>query len=251
MTSPDLVTTLLGQSRLTCLVGAGGKKTTMYALAGATPGKIALSSTSHMYPYDGRYVDAVITLSPGDCAWPAQDDARVVAFAGETTIDKRVGGLTPAQIAALLADRSFERVLLKADGARARWIKAPAAHEPIIPPQTERVIYLVSAKVIGRVLDERIAHRPELLAEITGARIEEPLTSTHIGRLLASNDGALKGIGEACIVPVLNMVDDEETLLNARAAAKMALNLTRRFDEVVLATMREARVVEVVARDLL
>ena len=247
-TVPDLFATLVGAQRVISVIGAGGKKTTMYALARAAGGRVALSSTAHMYPYDRAQVDAVETVAADSVVLPHRADARVVAYGGETAAAQRIGGLTSAQVAILAADATFDLVLLKADGARARWIKAPAAYEPIIAPCTDRVLYLVSAQVIGRPLDQRIAHRPELIAAITGAVTGQPLTAEHVGRLLASSDGALKDLGAMEIVPVINMVDDPTQERQAARAATVALALTTRFDRVVLASMRTARVVAVVAR---
>ena len=232
----DLYSTLVGERRVISIIGAGGKKTTMYALARAARGRVALSSTSHMYPYATAAVDAIETITAAMTTMPRRLDARVVAYGGISTTPQRLDGLTAMQIEQLVHDRSFDLVLIKADGARARWVKAPAAYEPIIPPATERVLYLVSAQVIGRVLDERIAHRPELVAAVTGAAIGEVLTATHIGRLLANDEGALKGSGAIEIVPILNMVDDLICAAQARAAAVLALALTTRFDRVVLAS---------------
>jgi len=246
MVSPDLVDTLLGSHRIVSLVGAGGKKTTLYALARAVPGRVALSSTSHMYPYDTAAVACVVTVAPG--AMPPSAQGRIVAYGGVTDTDQRIGGLSEQQIENLAARAEFAHILIKADGARARWIKAPASYEPIVPRCTERVLHLISIGVVGRVLDARIAHRPERVAEETGAAIGERLTPAHIARLIASPSGALRGVGTAEVVPIINMVDDAARLAAAREAARFALAATTRFDRVVLAAMREARIVEVIFR---
>ncbi|MGR8918179.1 MAG: selenium cofactor biosynthesis protein YqeC [Gammaproteobacteria bacterium] len=236
---------LAAQRGVVCLVGAGGKKTTMYALAEAHPGRVALSSTSHMYLYDERRVDAVVRL-PGDA--PPPSTARVVAFAGRTETRKRVGGLDAATLQAIRDRGEFDLIVLKADGARARWIKAPQDYEPLIPAFADTVIPVVSARAIGRRLDEGIAHRPERAAAVMHTRVDAPLEPLHLARLLASPDGALKGVGDALVRPLINMVDGPAELAAAREAADLALAMTVRFDRVVLAAMKGAGVVEVVRR---
>ena len=62
-TVPDLFATLVGAQRVISVIGVGGKKTTMCALARAAGGRVALSSTAHMYPYDRAQVDAVETMA--------------------------------------------------------------------------------------------------------------------------------------------------------------------------------------------
>ncbi len=246
-----LVATLTSGARVLSLVGAGGKKTTMYALAKALPGRVALSSSSHMAAYDPRSIDGLVTLAPDALRLPeaaAPCEARVVAYGGAAESPERIRGLSFDQLALLAADTSFDFVLLKADGARARWIKAPADYEPVIAPCTERVLYLLSVQVIGAPLDERIAHRPERIAAATGAALGAALTATHLATLLCSPMGALQGLGQRELLPIINMVDGAAWLGPARDVARLALARTSRFDRVVLANMKAARIVEVIAR---
>lgn len=244
----DLAATLVGNARVVSLVGAGGKKTTLYALARALPGRVALSSSSHMAAYDASVVDEVVTIPAGTASLPASR-GRIVAFGGAAETPQRIHGLSLAQIERLVAEHCFDHVLLKADGARGRWIKAPAAYEPVVPTCTDRVLYLLSAQVIGVPLDERIAHRVAQLAALCGATPGAPLTVDHLATLLASEAGALQGIGRSTLLPVINMVDNEMLAVAAREVAYRALARTTRFDRVVLANMKDARVVEVITRD--
>ncbi|MEQ8233920.1 MAG: selenium cofactor biosynthesis protein YqeC [Gammaproteobacteria bacterium] len=243
---PALVEALAAARGVVCLVGAGGKKTTMYALARAHRGRVALSSTSHMYRYDDARVERVVEVTDDRPQVPA--DARVVAFAGPTDTPERVGGLSIAALAALRDSGAFELLLVKADGARARWIKAPGDHEPLVLPWADTVVAVVSAGVLGRRLDSGIAHRPERVAAVTGAALDEPLTAAHLATLLSSEAGLLKGVGAATVVPLINMVDDADRAAAARASARLALAATTRFDRVVLAAMKRGRLVEVVRR---
>lgn len=244
---PDtLLAALAAESGVVCLVGAGGKKSTMYALAAAHAGRIALSSTAHMYRYDEERVDQVIVV---EANVPRSDPtARVVAYCGPTDTPQRVGGLADWQLAEVARRSEFQLMLIKADGARARWIKAPADYEPLIPAWTDTVIPVVSARVLGRRLDEGIAHRPERTAAVVDAGLDTPLEPQHLARLLSSAEGALKGVGAATVVPLINMVDDSTLHEQARAAARLALASTDRFDRVVLAVMKEGRLVEIVQR---
>jgi probable selenium-dependent hydroxylase accessory protein YqeC len=242
-----LLSALSATRGIVCLVGAGGKKTTMYALARAHPGRVALSSTSHMYVYDEAAVDGVVRCdAAGHTEIP---QGRVVAFAGQTDTHERVGGLRPEQIEAIWRRGKFDLFIIKADGARARWIKAPAAYEPIVPPFTDTVIPVISARVIGRTLGSGIAHRADRAAELMDISLETPIAPEHLARLLSSPEGALKGVGDAAVVPLINMVDDEEIHDAARRPPCAALDMTARFSRVVLASMKERRLVEIIERD--
>jgi hypothetical protein len=59
----------------------------------------------------------------------------------------------------------------------------------------------------------------------------------------------LQRVGAAVVVPIVNMVDDEERLAGAREVARRALAATDRFERVILTSMIAADpVVEVIVR---
>ena len=90
-----------------------------------------------------------------------------------------------------------------------RWIKAPEADEPMLVPGADTVIPVISARAIGEPLSERVAHRIDRVAEVTGIAPGELLTPEAVGRLLANEHGALQLAGRARVAPVINMVDNE------------------------------------------
>jgi len=126
---------------------------------------------------------------------------------------------------------------VKADGARMRMIKAPADNEPALPKGVSTILPIVSARVFGRSLTEKLVHRPERLTDIIDADIGAELTPDHVAKLLSSPDGSLKRVGHAKVIPVINMVESPERLKPARKAAWKALATTERFERVVLTSM--------------
>ncbi len=247
-----LVDLLAAGSGTVCAVGAGGKKTTLYHLAAHHPGRVALTCTvphAHFPPE----LDAEIVIAEEDeivdAVTSAADAHPRVAFACPSDKPGRHGGLAPELIRRIAELAGFDLVLVKGDGARMRWIKAPDSDEPRIPSGATTVIPLVSAHAIGEVLTQRVAHRVERLAAVSGARAGEPIAPVHVARLLTHPQGALKHTGTAAVVPVINMVDNAEREALARAAARAALDITDRFDRVVLTCSREPdRLVDVVYR---
>jgi probable selenium-dependent hydroxylase accessory protein YqeC len=237
----NLLQVLHAQTGLVCLVGAGGKKTTLYRLALMHSGRVGLTSTVLIHPFPK--LPAAEIISDEAAIVPAVVKAaamrRMVAFALTSTKHERLGGLPCAQVAHIHAVASFDVTLIKADGARGRRIKAPGANEPQIPEGTSTVIPVVSTRVIGRRLTERVAHRIERITAVTSARPGEIITSEHVARLLTSEQGSLKNAGDAAIVPLINMVDNAELEVVAREAAYRALELCEgRFERVVLTSMR-------------
>ena len=153
-------------------------------------------------------------------------------------------------IARLHTGGGFAVTLIKADGARMRWLKAPREDEPVLPEGVTTVLPVVSARALGQPLDQASAHRLERVAAVTGASLGEPLRPAHLARLLASLEGSLQRVGAAVVVPIVNMVDDnEERRAEAREVARQALAATDRFDRVILTSMIATDpVVEVASR---
>jgi probable selenium-dependent hydroxylase accessory protein YqeC len=234
---------LAARNGLICVVGAGGKKTTLHRLVeahlAAGTARIGLTCTVAMAPPPKWLGEPVIAAGAElkDALDRLGRDRRVVVYAQPSAKPGRIGGVPPEDLAKLHDEGRFEVTLIKADGARMRWIKAPEMREPVLPPGIATVLPLVSAKVFGQPLSEATAHRLERISAVTGARLGEPVTPEHVARLLSSEQGALQGVGSATVVPIINMVDDQATREAARAAARLALATSRRLARVVLASM--------------
>ncbi len=241
MTNHDLLELFHARSGIVCTVGAGGKKTTLYRLLEAHPGRVGLTSTVFIPPFPKDLPLHLIRAEPNELFSAVSAAAAThprIAYTGTTTKKGRFAGLPTALIEELHKRLGFEVTFVKADGARTRFVKAPADDEPQLPPNATTVVPVVSARAIGQPLSERTAHRLERIAQVTGARSGEPLTPAHVGKLLASEQGLLKGVGQAYVVPLINMVDDEQARALALEAAHEALRLTTRFEYVVLACMQ-------------
>ena len=237
---------------LVCCVGAGGKKTTLYRLASIHPGRVGLTATVHIPFFPKNLGAAKVIASDSDILSAvrsklAHEDK--VAFAHPSNKRGRFAGLAPSLVGRIHKKVGFDAVFVKADGARSRWIKAPNLVEPQIPTDARVVIPVISAGAIGEVLTDRIAHRLDRIECVCGVAPGETITPAHVARLLSHAHGALRGVGDARVIPLINMVDDERSRTLAIEAARRALALCNRFDRVVLASMQRAQpLVEIIER---
>ena len=195
---------------LITIVGAGGKTTTMYTLASelAQRGKriITTTTTQIFYPEPGE-TDALIVaagtpilLQNIRAAWQHQQR---ITVAGTFLRTDKLAGLQPEQPYELLMKSGADAVIVEADGARHRMIKAPAEHEPVIPLQTNVALLMISAEAFNQPLSAEIAHRPEQVARVTGINVGDVLSPAVIARLITSEQGALKHIPKTASVYLL------------------------------------------------
>jgi probable selenium-dependent hydroxylase accessory protein YqeC len=82
-------------------------------------------------------------------------------------------------------------------------IKAPAEHEPVVPPQTNVALLVMSAEAINQPLNADIAHRPERIAAVLGIEQGDILTPQLIAHLMTSTLGGMKNIPEQAVVYLL------------------------------------------------
>ena len=237
------------------LVGGGGKTSAMFRLARelADKGGGAITTTTT------RIFGAQIALSPVHVPAAEATRERVAAalathgqvlVIGETDAASGKAEGVPLELFHRLRAWFPDVCLLnEADGSRMRPFKAPAAHEPVIPEETTLVVPVVGADVLGKPLDDRHVHRPELVAALSGAALGAAITPEVVARTLAHADGGRKGVPRgARVVAIINKV---ESLADRTPVYETAACLLREpaIAAVVLTALRaEDPVLEVVRR---
>ena len=126
-------------------------------------------------------------------------------------------------------------VLLEADGAKRLPLKAPAAHEPVIPGGTALVVAVAGLDGVGKPI-AKAAFRPALYAELLGTNEAHIVSPEDAARVLASDRGQKKNVGSARFTVLLNKADDAERIRFAKAAAR-ALETLGGAERVVIASL--------------
>lgn len=200
----------LPPSPLISIVGAGGKTTTMYTLAAeltARSQRVITTTTTNIYLPQASETDTLI-ISPSttyllehiQSAWQQH---RRVTVASKMLGAGKIVGLLPDQPYELLQKSGADAIIVEADGARHLMIKAPAEYEPVVPPQTNVALLLISAQAINQPLTPAIAHRPERIAALLGLNIGDILTPVAIAQLITSEHGGMKNIPHSASAYVL------------------------------------------------
>lgn len=229
----ELADALEARRGVTCVVGAGGKKSTMAHLARSLDRAI-VTATVRIPIFDSWVEHVAVTEDPLEVV--KSTDAWPLGLVPERERSDRYRGYDRETIDELAG--LDVQLLVKADGARMRKLKAPNDREPRIPSSATTVVPIASAHVVGQPLEEERIHRVDRVAALTGRDPGETLRPSDVARVLASPDGGRKGVPEgATVVPVLNMVDDEELEERAREVATAILEMAP-VSRVVLAELR-------------
>ncbi len=195
---------------LISIVGAGGKTTTMYTLASELAqhgNRVITTTTTNIYfPKQGETDTLIVAtetsllLKMVNAAWKQHHR---VTVAGRAIGAGKIAGLQPDQPYELLMKSGADVVIVEADGARHKMIKAPAEHEPVVPPETNVALLMMSAEAINQPLSGEIAHRPECVAAVLGINQGDILTPVLVARLMMSEEGGMKNIPEGAMVYLL------------------------------------------------
>ncbi len=145
---------------VTAIIGGGGKTTLLYRLAAelSKDHSVIVATSTHIF--QPEHVPCVLRTG-------------------------QVSGLicvgTPCGNGKLTApEQSFEElaqladyVLVEADGAARRPLKAHEAHEPVVPRNANQVISVAGASGIGAAVEEAV-HRPAVFTALSGERTATP-----------------------------------------------------------------------------
>lgn len=246
--TPPQLGTALGLSEsdeLVSFVGAGGKKTAMSRLVTEALGRslrVGYTTTAHMPPPSSL---PLFVGERGDLQEWLNDSKPAVAFArawidDPDRVDEKVAGFEPPVIDEIYRTERFDWLLVKADGARMRELKAPDQDEPPVPSESTRVVPTASVRAVGTPLPSDIAHRPQRVMEITGLGPGDRITPEAIGTLLAHPEGGCKNVPEtASLVPLVNKADTDEQRATARRAIETALSRSDRIERGIIASLRD------------
>lgn len=255
----DPVDAFRAEDAAVAVVGAGGKKTTMYALADRL-NRAVLTATVRIPIFDPHVDTVAVTEEPITALDAATADRFPLGLVPAQERDDRYVGYERPIVDELIAAHDGA-VLIKADGARMRSFKAPATNEPRIPGRVDVVVPVASAGVVGEPLDEELVHRPERVAAVgrdagLDVAVGDPVTPELVGAVLAADDGGLKDVPDgAAAVPLVNQVDRVDDAVAEAVADAFHRRLAERADagadvpdvpHVVLASMAEDRIVKTV-----
>ena len=147
---------------LTAVIGGGGKSTLLLCLGrelARKPGnRVLLCTSTHMFPPQG--VPLACTLSEAQQLLKQEPLIALGAWAAQGKLTQAA----PMEETLRLATH----VLCEADGAKGLPLKAHASYEPVVPRETNRLIYVAGADGLGQTIAQA-AHRPQLYAALLGA----------------------------------------------------------------------------------
>ena len=210
----------LHKPEVIAFVGGGGKTTAMFLLAHelkALGKKVLVTTTTNIGVPEPGQCDITMLEGCTDLGELATLPAGTIVCLGGGLLHVeicKVRSVEPSFIDELHASGWFDCILVEADGAKRKPIKAPADYEPVIPESTTAVIGVIGLDSLGKDVSEENIHRCKLFCACTGKKPGEPIDRESIIRLITSENGLFKGAPAASQKVVLLNKADNELLVN-------------------------------------
>jgi len=236
----------LEEREVISLVGGGGKTSLLFALGKELSFKkkgILLTTTTKIRepvpsPSFGLFVSDRLSEVR---EWITRNFDRFpfLVVAQRRLPDGKLGGIDPQWVRELSSLPELKMIVIEADGAAGRSLKAPRDNEPVIAENTSLLIPVVGIDALGRPLNEEHVFRSEIAARLLKVEIGSEVNEEVITRLVGE---IIKGKpGQAKVVPCINKVDLPNGLEKAKTLARHLLRKgSPQIKRVVLGQVRHS-----------
>jgi len=218
----------LQEREVISLAGGGGKTALLFALAEElSSGRqgIILTTTTKIWAPDpspsfGLFLSTQFSVLR---EWISRhlEDHPYLIVGQEKLTDGKMRGIPPQWVERLASISRVSILLVEADGAAGRSLKAPREDEPVLPENTSLLVPVVGIDVLGSPLDEQHVFRAELAARLlhrqTGGEVTPEVAAGLLGLILKRRPSGARAI------PFINKVDLPGSLEKGKALARYLL----------------------------
>lgn len=238
----------LGDRGVISIIGAGGKTSLMYCLARelvSTGKKVLTTTTTKIFmPTREESPATIVNRSPEkivDRARALLENSSHLTAASEYMQGwQKLNGLEPSAIKYILESDLFDFIIIEADGAARRSLKACASHEPVVPFFSDIIVAVAGLDVMAKPLTEEWVFRSTIFSGITGLEPFQEITESSIASVMIHDmSKASASGGKCCKIAFLNKADTSTTLeTGERIAALIEKNGKDVFQRVVIGELQ-------------
>lgn len=237
------------------IVGAGGKTTLMFRLAKELVlyGKNVLTVTTTKIMEPSREETPVVLIDKDEkriknYVLENIDHYHHITVGSERLSMGKLKGISTSLVDELSTYKNIDVIIIEADGAAGRPIKAPREIEPVIPSSTSMIIAILGIDAVGMKLSEENVFQPERVSRLTGIPIGEIINEEVLAILMTHPEGVFKGRPPSSrAIAFINKVDISG-ISRAREVAQRILSRCNTFIErIILGQLKkDPSVVEVI-----
>lgn len=179
-------------------VGAGGKTTTMFKLAEELKHKnkkiLITTTTSIFFPETHKYDTVLINTNPSINELKKNYSKGICILGSYVWNENKLKGISSSVICNIYEHHIFDYILIEGDGSKQKPVKAPDAHEPVIPKCTSKVIGVIGIDCIGTSISEKYVHRASLFSNITQKPYGSIIDENCVSKIVLDPKGLFKNV---------------------------------------------------------
>jgi probable selenium-dependent hydroxylase accessory protein YqeC len=216
----------IGRAGVVSLVGGGGKSTLMRRLVEelASGGKRVINTTTtHIFPHQasGELLVDDNPLLLLEKARHALGICNCIALGYNIEPSGKIKGIDPQLVSDLQSITDY--IIVEADGAACKPLKAPNHTEPVIPAATNLVVAVVGIDCLDKTIQEAV-FRPEVAVGLIGGAQTDIVTTGIVADLLLHDSGIAKGCPpSAAKMALINKVEERCQFMQALEIAEMVV----------------------------
>lgn len=219
-------------------VGGGGKTTSIFNLAEELTKedkKVLISTTTKMFKPNRQEYDYCFLEDIKEEFIPQKASITIL---GHSVKNKKLIGVLPEILDKIVNKNIFDFILIEADGAKRKAIKAPNKDEPVIAKTTTLTIGIIGFDCINKDIDEKTVHRPELFKKISGNENLKIIDENCIVNLVLDKKGLFKNSkGQKLLI--LNKINKEKEIHIARNIQKKLQ--AKGFDKIIIGDIMDKK----------
>lgn len=194
------------------IVGAGGKTSLLLALSQKLRDKKVVISTTTKIHRDEAHTLRKPVISLQEPGWEKRlrdclSRKNQAVLIEEVLASGKLKGISPLLADELFLDQGIDYLLLEADGAAGRAIKAPSANEPVIPASVTMVVAMIGLDAIDQPFNQEKVFREKEFRDITGIKSGEKLVLEKVIQLIIDPRGLFKEAPPVSKIVFLNRLD--------------------------------------------
>lgn len=238
----------IGDKGVISLVGAGGKTSLMYSLAReliATGKRVLTTTTTKIFvPSREESPVTIVSKVPEEIVEKAKTllDRYSHLTVGSEYLQNRckLNGLKVSVIEYILQSNLFDFIIVEADGAAGRSLKACAPHEPVVPLFSDSIVALMGLDVVAKPLTEEWVFRSAIFSRITGLELMQSVSGSAIASAILHDMSSIPCSGQNCVkIAFLNKADNLKALTAGEKIAELLEKMDKTiFHRIVIGELR-------------
>ncbi len=247
MTNLLIDTLQLKERGVISLIGAGGKTSLMFRLAKelADSGKNVLTTTTTKI-FMPNPDESPVTIIEADVDVLIKKSKSYLAhyhhFSACSERDSTTGklnGFALNTITKLWMAGIFDWIIVEADGAKRKPLKATDTHEPVVPSVSTHLIHITGLDAVGKSLDDKHVHRAGVFSDNTGLGLGKPIDEHAIATSIGIEVKKATALRQPTFNTIfLNKADTPDKIASGRKIAGL-LQTNQNINQIITASLKD------------